>query len=421
MNLNNKILVFASIITIGTASTTQAAWTRSAKHLLKPAVAIGTANYLINKNNSLAQASDSTSSSNDTQNENTNSNTKLLPVFSEELVDKWLDEIGPKATTAEEIKQKRKLFESVVFAITGRQIRIVDNFEANNFFKPVCQEKFTVDEAAQSTVNKGKKTLENLEKIYKGPIPSQVKDMAEYYADYDNNSENKIPNYLLLHGVPGTGKTHLVESFSQAAQIPYFSFPAALLTENRFDTESCKIKKAFAAAKDFKKPVILFIDEIDAIAATNDQSTNEHKLLLSIFLNEVRNIQNVPHVFVIVATSDKASLNRAMLDTFSGATYEVKPLNIEDKEKLLEKLCQDHNVQNYAGYPKALAHVLQSNNFSNRDLRSIVITARFKQYIECKKDSSKCQEPMHKYFRKAIDEAGKDAKYKWRGTFGSGI
>lgn len=352
------------------------------------------------------------------------SNDQLQPVFNEELADKFFNKIDWQIVkTAAEMSQKRKLFKNIVQSVNGKSTIRED--EAN-LFKPIYPNKLETIETAQPINNKYERVLEILQSEYKGPISEQISDMLTYFVYYNNFVKNRtlIQNRLLLYGQPGTGKTYLVQELSNALQIPYCSITASSFLDKYIGESSRKIEKTFSAVNDFNKPILLFIDEIDAIASHRNLSThNESRAMLATLLVALQKLQKIPHVFVIVATNDKEALDKALLDRFSGATCEVKPLCQKDKVKLLEKLCKNQNIANYTGYPEALANILQANHFSNRDLEAIVTSARAKYLAAFERNEGKCQEieAMHKYFRKAIDATGKDVNYPWRETFGSGI
>jgi AAA+ superfamily predicted ATPase len=164
-----------------------------------------------------------------------------------------------------------------------------------------------------------------------------------------------------------------------------------------------------AKAQSRIKPVLFFIDHVDCI--TTGKSSMSHELINNL-IYQLEEKKNNPNFFLIFATDDKNVIDKRILNKLSGGIIEIKKLNQADKEELLEKLLQDYNLKNYEGYPKALAKVLKSDNFSNRDLKLIVQKAKFMQNIECIKD---------KYFREAIDQCEKDANYSSNSIFGSGI
>lgn len=286
-----------------------------------------------------------------------------------------------------------------------------------DYLKLVYPDKIKTDEIAQSACNNHEEVIKVLKQEYKGPIPSRINMIAGYFANYDRCVANKvfIQNSLLLHGKPGMGKKHLVKSLSKSLQIPYFYVSAPLFLDDRKESSLDKIRKSFNAAKDFNKPVIFFIDKIDCLANEEGRST------LSFLLMELENLQKVPNIFVIASADDKKVFSEAVLSKFSSSICELKPLDQKDKAELLEKFCKENNVPNYEGYPEALSHVLSSDDFYNEDLLSIVRKAKIRHYIACRRDISKCKEPMHKFFKIAIDETGKKAKYSWNSSFGSGI
>lgn len=263
--------------------------------------------------------------------------------------------------------------------------------------------------------------LMNIKKNFKGRIPNQIKHIVAYLANHDAFLKENIKpvDCLLLHGENGTGKTHLVETMAKSLNINFFNYPASCFLDEEFISGSEKLNLTFAKAKSTNKPVLFFIDHIDCITAVNSNSEINYKLINALSY-QLEKIKNDPNIFLILATDDKDAIDKKILNKLSGSIIEIKKLNQDDKAELLEKLFQDYNLKNYEGYPNALAPVLKSDNFSNRDLKHIVQRARFYQHIECIKDN-KCEEPLHKYFREAIEGAEKDPNYSENPKFGSGI
>ena len=296
--------------------------------------------------------------------------------------------------------------------------------DENNLFEPIYPNSLNSPNQNYYTEKKHEKVLETLKKEYIGTIPKQIERLIKYFVYYDQNLLNHVnmQNRILLHGETGTGKTYLVKALSKALGIPYAYLPAGLFADKYIGQSSRRIKATFNAIKDFKKPVLFFIDEIDAISCQRKGSTHdENRAMLTTLLIELANLDEVPNVYVIAATNCKDEIDKALMSRFSGSICELKPLNVSEKAQLLEKYCKDHNLENYQGYPEALAQVLQAEHFSKRDLLYIVKKTKFMQYIAQLEDTDKSPEPLHKYFRENIDETGKDANYWWRGTFGSGI
>jgi AAA+ superfamily predicted ATPase len=341
--------------------------------------------------------------------------------YSDEQLERWLNKTSwDEITKANTLFEKRKFFEAYIAAMNGETLEK----DENNLFEPIYPNSIKSSNQNYYSKKKHEIALENFKKEYIGTIPKQIEELIEYFAYYNENLLNNIStqNRILVHGEPGTGKTYLVKALSKALQIPYAYLPAGLFADKYIGASSRRIKATFNAIKDFKMPVLFFIDEIDAISCQRKGSTHdENRAMLTTLLVELASLDESPNVYVIAATNSKTEIDEAVMSRFSGSLCELKHLNKSEKAQLLEKYCKDHNLENYQGYPEALSQVLQAEHFTNRDLLYIVKKTKFMQHIAKLKDKDKSPEPLHKYFRKNIDETGKEANYWWRGTFGSGI
>ena len=77
-------------------------------------------------------------------------------------------------------------------------------------------------------------------------------------------------NGILLHGPRGTGKTFLAEATAGEFGLKYLYVSAASLVGRYVGTTEGNIEEAFARAK-AERPVILFVDEIDAVGTKRQQ------------------------------------------------------------------------------------------------------------------------------------------------------
>src|SRR5215471_19868462 len=89
----------------------------------------------------------------------------------------------------------------------------------------------------------------------------------------------KIPKGVLLVGPPGTGKTLLAKAVAGEAGVPFFSLSGSDFVEMFVGVGAARVRDMFQQAEQ-KAPVIIFIDELDAIGrsrggprafATNDE------------------------------------------------------------------------------------------------------------------------------------------------------
>ena len=72
---------------------------------------------------------------------------------------------------------------------------------------------------------------------------------------------------MLLYGPPGTGKTLLAKAVAGEANVPFYSISGSDFVEMFVGVGASRVRDLFNTAKE-NSPAIIFIDEIDAVAAT---------------------------------------------------------------------------------------------------------------------------------------------------------
>lgn len=82
----------------------------------------------------------------------------------------------------------------------------------------------------------------------------------------------RIPRGVLLVGPPGTGKTLLAKAVSGEAGVPFFSISGSDFVEMFVGVGASRVRDLFEQAKK-NSPCIVFIDEIDAVAASAAQAS----------------------------------------------------------------------------------------------------------------------------------------------------
>ena len=238
-----------------------------------------------------------------------------------------------------------------------------------------------------------------------GEIPEQIRNMIGYFSNYEQCRQNNIDisNRLLLHGAPGTGKTHLFKVLAQELQLPSLSFSAAFFNDKYMGEASRKIRKAFDVFKKTDVPILIFIDEIDAIATTRQDSMHEeNRGTLITLLTELQALQDNKNVFFIAATNTEKALDPAIKDRFAGSICEIKELTTSQRAKLLLKLFEDKEHVLDSKLAQTFVDILPER-FSNRDLEYIVTATLLTQFLDCRSDQKKCaQNQLSSYFVKAL-------------------
>jgi len=124
------------------------------------------------------------------------------------------------------------------------------------------------------------------------------------------------PKGVLLHGQPGTGKTLLAKAVATATNSTFIEVIGSELVQ-KFIGEGAKlVKEIFAMARE-KAPSIIFIDELDALAAKrSDVGTSGEREVQRTFMQllaEIDGFKNLGNVKIIGSTNRKDILDSAIL------------------------------------------------------------------------------------------------------------
>lgn len=185
--------------------------------------------------------------------------------------------------------------------------------------------------------------LVNLEEpvVMKDPILSDgemrvLKQFIQERSLLDKFLEEEIvpPNSILLHGKPGVGKTYVSKWLSYKLNMPMVVLDLANSISSYLGRSGQNIKSIFQYAKE--QNVILFLDEIDAIAKKRDDATDlgELKRLVNVLLKE---LEACPVTCVIIgATNHPELLDKAIWRRFD-RNLEISLPDKEQRKMLLQR------------------------------------------------------------------------------------
>lgn len=145
------------------------------------------------------------------------------------------------------------------------------------------------------------------------------------------------PKGILLHGPPGTGKTLLAKAVAASTNSTFIEIVGGELVQKFIGEGTKLVKEVFELAKE-KAPSIIFIDELDAIAATRiDIGTSgerEVQRTFMQFLAEIDGFKHLGNVKIIGCTNRKDILDPAV--TRPGRLDRLIYVPLPNKEGIME-------------------------------------------------------------------------------------
>lgn len=145
-------------------------------------------------------------------------------------------------------------------------------------------------------------------------VKAELQQMQALLEDPDAASAYGIraPTGILLAGPPGTGKTTVARVLAAEAKCSFYPVTAGDLTSKWVGESEQLISRLFERARE-NAPSIIFIDEIDAIAATRGSTfTGTFDRQINQLLSEMDGMKGQRGVFVVAATNRPDQLDPAL-------------------------------------------------------------------------------------------------------------
>src|SRR5918992_1488618 len=171
----------------------------------------------------------------------------------------------------------------------------------------------------------------------------------------------RVPKGILLHGPPGTGKTLLAKAVAHESGAQFFSQSASAFVEMFAGLGAARIRRLFAKARE-NPPAIIFIDELDAVAAQRGSDiSGERDQTLNQLLVEMDGFDARDQVIVMAASNMLEKLDRALLrpGRFDRQVF-VPPPDMRGRERILrvhsrgKPLAQDVDLERVARHTSGL-------------------------------------------------------------------
>ena len=155
-----------------------------------------------------------------------------------------------------------------------------------------------------------------------GGLEEQIREVIETVEQPLVNAEQfrevgiDPPSGVLLHGPPGTGKTMLAKAVANQTDATFIKMAGSELV-HKFIGEGAKLVRDLFELASEHEPAVIFIDEIDAIAAKRTESKTsgdaEVQRTMMQLLSEMDGFEDRGDIRIIAATNRFDMLDRAIL------------------------------------------------------------------------------------------------------------
>jgi len=185
------------------------------------------------------------------------------------------------------------------------------------------------------------------------------------------------PKGVLLYGPPGTGKTLLAKAVANSTKATFIEVVGSELVQ-KFIGEGAKLVKDIFDYARRHAPAIVFIDEIDALAAmrmeTGTSGEREVNRTFMQLLAELDGFEHLGEVKVIAATNRVDILDQAIIRP--GRLDRLIEVNLPDEKGRLDIIKVHSKNMNLNGV-KLPALVPEMENFSGAEIRAVCTEAGY--------------------------------------------
>lgn len=186
----------------------------------------------------------------------------------------------------------------------------------------------------------------------------------------------KIGANTLLYGPPGTGKTTFAKAVANDVDVPFINVNCNSLVDSYIGVTGKNVDNLFNEVRRFiaeqQTAVILFIDEIDAIAQSRGGENKTAQEAVPTLIKQLDGFDtDNSGIIIIAATNISHVLDKAVLDRFKSQIYIPLP-DEEDREKIFELNLNERNInQEHLSKIDLNAVAKNSENLSGRKITQI--------------------------------------------------
>lgn len=192
-----------------------------------------------------------------------------------------------------------------------------------------------------------------------------------------------ISTKLLFCGPPGCGKTLCAEVLARELSLPLYSVRIDMIISSFLGETATNLRRIFDFAS--RRPVILFIDEFDALGRARSD-TSEHNELRRVVNSLLLMIERFKGPgLVIAATNLQQSLDEALWRRFDEVIPFDPPTDREISELLL------HEFANFPAHFDLAAPVAKLSGMSFAEIERIAVDAIKKAVLKKRKSVSETE------------------------------
>ena len=240
-----------------------------------------------------------------------------------------------------------------------------------------------------------------------GGLEEQIREVIETVEQPLVNAEQfrevgiDPPSGVLLHGPPGTGKTMLAKAVANETDATFIKMAGSELVQKFIGEGARLVRDLFELASEHE-PAVIFIDEIDAIAAKRTESKTsgdaEVQRTMMQLLSEMDGFEDRGDIRIIAATNRFDMLDRAILRPGRfDRLIEVPMPDWDGRKRILEIHTQEMNLddvelatlasdtEGFSGAELASLST-EAGMFAIRDERTEVRTSDFRDALQKVRD-----------------------------------
>ncbi|USZ67173.1 proteasome-activating nucleotidase [Halorussus salilacus] len=215
-----------------------------------------------------------------------------------------------------------------------------------------------------------------------GGLEDQLQEVRETVEQPLENPEQfetvgiEPPSGVLLHGPPGTGKTMLAKAVANRTDATFIKMAGSELVQ-KFIGEGAKLVRDLFELASEREPAIVFIDEIDAVAAKRTDSKTsgdaEVQRTMMQLLSEMDGFEDRGEIRIIAATNRFDMLDQAILRPGRfDRLIEVPEPSQEAREKILAIHTREMNVADEVDFETLAA---ETDGYSGAHIESLTTEA----------------------------------------------